>query len=67
MGSFSPLKGGKALLMPWKFVFRKGAFRSVLAQGSLGSVSEVNGVFSHRYLPFTSAKQPRTAAVGCTF
>lgn len=57
----------KALLIPWKFVFREGAFRSVLAQGSLGSVSEVNGVLSHRNLLSTSAKEPQTAAVGCMF
>jgi hypothetical protein len=29
-------------------------FRSVPAQGALGAVSEVHGVFSHRDLPLTS-------------
>ena len=39
------------LLVPEKVVFREEAFRSVPAQGPLGLVSEVHGVFSNRALP----------------
>jgi hypothetical protein len=37
-----------------KLVFREGAFRSIVPQGSLGPVSEVHGVFNNWNLPSTS-------------
>ena len=48
-------------------VLREGAFSSVLAQGPLGPVSEVHGVFSNRDLPPISEGrgQPVATAIDC--
>ena len=44
-------------------VLRKGAFSSVLAQGPLGPVSEVHGVFDNTNLTFHLWGQPKAIAM----
>lgn len=51
----------------WKLVFSEEAFWSVLAQGSLGPISEMCSVFSNRNFPSISIEQPRATAIGCVF
>ena len=50
-----------------KASLQEEAFRKVPAQGSLGSVSEVHGVFSNRDVPSISRGQPSTTAIVCMF
>lgn len=49
----------------WKLVLKEKVFRSVLAQGPPGSVSEVCGVFNDRDLPSTSRRPVKTIAITC--
>lgn len=58
------------LLVPWKLALNEGAFRSVLAQGSLGLVSEqlssVHGIFSNRGLPSPPGSGDNQGQQQCT-
>ena len=53
------------LLVPWKLVLRKGAWKSVPAQETLGLVSEVHSVFSNWDLSSTSEGWLMETAIGC--
>lgn len=64
---FYPFGNSLVPLDTWNLVFSEEAFWSVLAQGSLGPISEMCSVFRNRNFPSISIEQLRAIAIGCVF